>query len=95
VGESLSLHPKKLRKAIQKGTIPCSGAGLGCVLIKRKVLEVIQFRMEWPEQGGHCDSYFSRDVLRAGFTQKADMSVICGHKTETGEILWPEYPSLS
>lgn len=90
VGESLSLHPRKLRSAVKAGSTSCAGAGFGCVLIKRRVLEKVPFRMEWPENGGHCDSYFCTDVLRAGFTQKADMNVICGHKHENGEILWPE-----
>lgn len=86
-GESLSLYPHKLRQAVRAGQTLCSGGGLGCVLIRRRVLEKIPFRLEG--QTGHCDGWFNRDVLRAGFTQMADMSVICGHKTEWGEILWP------
>jgi hypothetical protein len=87
-GESLSIHPRKLANARRVGKVHCSGAGLGCVLIKRHVLQSIQFRLEGP-QGAHCDTFFNRDVLHAGFTQMADMSVICGHKNEEGEILWP------
>lgn len=86
-GESLSLHPTKLRRAIQSGRVACSGGGLGCVLVRRRVLEKIPFRLEG--QTGHCDGFFNRDVMRTGFTQMADMSVICGHKNEAGEILWP------
>lgn len=91
-GESLSLHPAKLRQAVQAGRVLCSGGGLGCILIRREVLEKIPFRQE---ETGHCDTYFNRDVLRAGFSQVADMSVICGHKDEAGEVLWPRLPSLS
>lgn len=88
-GESLTLHPAKLRQARQAGIVPCSGAGVGCVLIKRHVLEAIDFRLK-DGDGGHCDTYFNRDVLRAGYRQMADMSVLCGHKHDlTGEILWP------
>lgn len=90
VGESLSLYPRKLKAAIKAGVVPCSGAGFGCVLIKRHILEEIPFRVEWPKNGGHCDSPFVRDVLRRGYKQMADMSVICGHKHEDGEVLWPE-----
>lgn len=88
MGESFSIHPKKLAWARKRVRIPCSGAGLGCVLIKRHVLTAIQFRMEGKD-GAHCDTFFNRDVLQAGYSQMADMSVICGHVNEQGEILWP------
>jgi len=88
MGESLSVHPKKLANARRRVRVPCSGAGLGCTLIKRHVLQRIQFRFEG-ELGAHCDTFFNRDVLQAGYSQMADMSVACGHKTEEGEILWP------
>lgn len=88
IGESLSLHPDKLRRAVRDGVVECSGAGLGCVLIKRKVLEVIDFWRE--DEGAHCDTYFNRDAMREGFRQMADMSVVCGHKDERGVIHWPE-----
>lgn len=86
-GESLSLHPAKLRQAVRAGRVACSGGGLGCVLVRREVLETIAFRLEGDT--GHCDGFFNLDVLRSGFSQMADMSVVCGHKTERGEILWP------
>jgi len=85
-GESLSLYPGKLRRALSAGRTACSGGGLGCALIKRRVLEMIDFRLE---ATAHCDTYFNRDVLRAGFRQMADMSVVCGHKHVDGTILWP------
>ena len=87
MGESLTIHPHKLRRAVKIGKTPCSGAGLGVTLIRRNVLEVLPFRLE--ENTAHCDTWFNIDVLRGGFSQWADMSVICGHKTEQGEILWP------
>ena len=95
VGESLSIRPGKLAAAVGAGITKCSGAGFGCLMIKRHVLEQIEFRVEWPKNGGHCDSPFTRDAMRMGFEQMADMSVICGHKDEQGQILWPEYPQLS
>ncbi len=85
-GESLSIHPEKLRQARQARVIPCSGGGLGCALIRRKVLEKFLF---WHGENGCCDTYFNRDVMQAGLVQRADMSVICGHKDETGVIVWP------
>lgn len=87
MGESLTIHPHKLRRAVHVGTTPCSGAGLGCTLIRRNVLEALPFRLE--ENTAHCDTWFNIDVLRGGFSQWADMSVVCGHKDEKGEILWP------
>lgn len=95
VGESLSIRPERLQAAVDQGVVDCSGAGFGCTLIQRHVLEQIPFRVEWPKNGGHCDTPFVRDALRHGFEQRADMTVICGHKDETGEILWPELPSRS
>lgn len=88
IGESLSLKPGMLGEAIQKGIVECSGAGLGCVLIKRHVLEAIDFRLE-PGHNGHCDSWFTQDAWRAGYTMLADMSIVCGHKDIDGVILWP------
>ena len=85
-GESLSIHPEKLRAALKVKAVPCSGGGLGCVLIKRHVLEEIDFRLG---DVAHCDTYFNRDVMHEGFKQMADMRVVCGHKNEQGEVLWP------
>lgn len=87
-GESLSIHPALLVEARRKGVIPCSGGGLGCTLIRRHVLEAIAFRNE---ENGACDTPFNRDVLRGGFGQMADMRVVCGHKDEFGEVLWPSW----
>jgi hypothetical protein len=87
VGQSLSVKPHLLRRAVQLGKYPCSGAGLGCILIRRMVLEQVDFRLE---KTAHCDTYFTQDIFTAGFSQRADMRVICGHVTETGEVLWPE-----
>jgi hypothetical protein len=88
IGESLSVRPGLLARARRLVKFPCSGAGLGCVLIRRRVLEAIPFRMEDP-QGAHCDTWFTRDVWAHAFSQYADMSVECGHKREDGRIFWP------
>ena len=89
IGESLSVHPRKLKAAVRQGIYPCSGSGFGCVLITREVLSVVPFRTEWPKNGAHCDTWWTQDVYSEGFNMKADMSVICGHKTPEGEVLWP------
>jgi hypothetical protein len=95
VGESISIRPGRLEAAIKERFFECTGAGFGCVLIKRQVLEQIPFRIEWPKNGGCCDTPFIKDVFKMGFKQVADMSIICGHKDEDGQILWPEYPQLN
>lgn len=88
VGEPLTAHPGRLKKALRQGVVECSGAGLGCVLIKRHVLRAVDFRLE---QTAHCDTYFTRDVYGGGYSMKADLSVVCGHKREDGEVLWPRF----
>ena len=87
-GESLSVWPEKLARARRAGAVICSGAGLGCTLIRRRVLEAIPFRLV-DGDGGHCDTYFNRDVLWGGFSQWADMTVRCGHKCTDGTVVWP------
>jgi hypothetical protein len=89
IGESLSVRGL-WPGAVAQGVIECSGGGLGCVLIQRHVLEAISFRIGWPESKAHCDSYFTIDVYKAGYSMKADTGVLCGHKTEEGVIKTPE-----
>lgn len=56
--------------------IETKGVGMGCTLIRRNVLEKIEFTRR-----GSCadDWYFSLDCIEAGFTQKHDLGVVCGH----------------
>jgi hypothetical protein len=86
-GESFSVWPHKLAQARAAGKVPCSGGGLGCILIQRRVLETIPFR--GGIDGPHCDTHFTNDVYAAGFSMWADMTVVCGHKREDGVIVWP------
>lgn len=89
VGQSLSVRGK-WEESLTAGIVACSGGGLGCVLIKRHVLEAVDFRIGWPESKAHCDSYFTIDVYESDYTMKADTRVICGHKSKEGVISWPE-----
>lgn len=75
----------------EPGPAEVDGAGFGCTLIHRRVLEAIQFRALNPALTPvvHCDSWFTADVGRAGFNMMADTGVLCGHKTPEGEVLWP------
>lgn len=89
IGESLSL--RDLWPPKEYGPMDVSGAGLGCVLIKRHVLEAIDFRTLNPDLNPlvHCDMWFTSDAWAAGFDMRADTRVICGHKTPSGKVLWP------
>lgn len=83
--QSYSIFPDDLLKVWGK-KIRVSGLGIGCILIKRHVLEAVSF----VDCGQcHCDWGFSRDVLRCGYKTICDMSIICGHKRPDGMIIWP------
>lgn len=89
IGESLSV--RHLWPPKRPGPLEVSGAGFGCTLIKRHVVEAIPFRIlsENMEPRVHCDSWFTQDAWQGGYTFMADTRVLCGHKKEDGEILWP------
>lgn len=65
------------------------GVGLGCTLIKRDVLEQIEFRSH-PTNNVADDWLFALDVKKKGFTQGHDFGVKCGHITHTGDVIWPD-----
>jgi hypothetical protein len=61
--QPLSLFEGEMKRAWGQ-VIPVSAGGLGCALIYRHVLQVIEFR----DRGrGYCDCCFARDVLKTGF----------------------------
>lgn len=91
-GSTLSGVPGLWAAACAKGVIKCSGQGFGCILIRRHVLEEIEFRLsdDHLNKGAHCDTFFHDDAYAAGFQMKADTRVLCGHKHEDGKIVFPE-----
>lgn len=83
------MEPGKMREAWRQGVIDVIGCGLFCTLIRRHVLEQIDFTM----RGSRCaDFYFAYDVAQAGFTQKCDTRLLCGHimnsEPETARPPW-------
>lgn len=76
-------------------TLDVSGGGFGCALIKRRVLERYMFRIEYigrknPWVLADCDYYLFYDLHQAGeYTIRMDTSIVCGHKTPEGVVLWP------
>jgi hypothetical protein len=90
IGESLSLFPEKAQAARKKGVVKVSGAGWGCTLVRRKVLEALEFPKEWPENPAY-DITFAQRALRARFTMLANFNVLCGHMK--GDVVL--YPFLN
>jgi hypothetical protein len=88
LGESLSLHPAKLEQARRKGVIRVSGCGFGCTLIRRPVLEAIEFRHDGTDQWSP-DIPFAVDAQREGYISMARFDVPCGHYD--GEVLIPAF----
>ena len=74
-GVSLRRFPKYATEC-WGSTIDVAGLGLGCTAIKREVLEQIRFERRGPEG---CDFYFALDAIQAGFIQRCDLGLICGH----------------
>lgn len=89
IGESISLG-HLWKRALQAGIIECSGAGFGCVLIQREVLEAHPF--EASPEGNFFDYFWTEQVYRKGYLMKADVRLHCGHIDGDGEkreVLWP------
>ncbi len=84
---SLTFFPGEMWKAWGQ-VIRVTGLGLGCCLIRRRVLEAVDFR-PGPNNTA-CDTSFARDVNAAQFLQLCDTRVRCGHKRPDGIIIWPD-----
>jgi hypothetical protein len=88
-GKSLS---EDVERAKQEwgGVVDVAGVGLGCTLIRRKVLAGIDFRMG-DEKQVSCDWYFALDCQEAGYSQRAHLGVVCGHQSmhPWPQIVWP------
>jgi hypothetical protein len=67
--------------------VRCSSGCTGCTLIDRKVLEGFSFITKY---AGPPDGPFSDYCLANKFIWMADLSILCGHKTPDGRILWPQ-----
>jgi hypothetical protein len=84
-GRSLSDDPDQAQRLWGK-VVRTQGVGLGCTLIRRHVLEAIDF-----ERRGRAsnDWFFAIDVRAAGFSQVSDLSVVCGH-IQGDQVVWPD-----
>ena len=90
-GRSLSKDKAKARE-IWGQTIDVAGVGLGCTLIKRNVLEKIEFRTDETRPTMHNDWWFGIDCQEHGFKQVCDTSIVCGHidLKPAIRVIWPD-----
>jgi hypothetical protein len=65
--------------------------GMACTLIRRHVLERLAFRLQ-PDAVECCDWWLARDARAAGWSQRADLGLVCGHisPTPSPRVLWPD-----
>ena len=63
-------------------------AGLGAILISKKVLEKIKFRVD--EKPGFDDWFFCKDAEKEGFKIFADLSVKCKHLLNKRPWSWKD-----
>jgi hypothetical protein len=82
---SLSVNLRAWKKVFGK-VIECNGLGFGCTLIKASVFDVLTLHSETGHDG---DSQMAHEARRLGLTQRADTSILCGHKRPDGTVLWP------
>lgn len=82
---SLTAFKELLAEALEKGVVEVSGCGNGCTLIRREVLEQINFRRN--RDGNPIpDMPFATDCLKAGIKQYAHFGVQCGHVLDNKTI---------
>lgn len=86
VGESLTVRGL-WPAARAAGLVSCSGGGLGCTLIHRRVLEAHPFEIPQGEPLTWCDGYWTQSVFRAGWRMMADTAVCCDHVCPDGRVL--------
>jgi hypothetical protein len=90
-GRSIRKDPE-LCKANWGKVMEVAGVGLGCTLIKREVLEAIEFRTDEAHPTVHNDWVFAYDCQQYNFKQVCDLSVVCGHISmqPLPRVIWPD-----
>lgn len=73
------------------GVVESYGAGLGCTLIYRHVLEELEFRTDGRTAS---DWWFAVDATNYGYRQMHHLGVRCGHIDES-RMLWPDASAKS
>lgn len=83
-------EPHTARRYMETGTaVDVAGVGLGCTLIKRSVLEAIDFRIGGAPAN---DWWFAVDCQQAKVRQVAHFGVQCGHirLDPSARVIWPD-----
>ena len=90
-GRSLRKDPARAKAEWGK-VIDVAGVGHGCTLIRREVLEAIEFRTDELRPHVHNDWCFAYDCQQHGFRQVCDLGVVCGHISlqPSPRIIWPD-----
>lgn len=85
--DSCNLTTIPLTELKKAELVRTNGVSMGCVLMSRDVLKKVQFHAELPLPP---DSPFMCDCNKEGFKTVLDATIVCGHKTEEGKVLYPE-----
>ena len=88
--EFVSDDPDYARRWFGNGqdAIETQGAGMGCTLIRRDVLEQLAFRLD--RFGANADDWaFALDCSAYGVPPFTHCGVVCGH-IDGGVVLWPD-----
>jgi len=84
---SLTQYPDDARRLWGQPLL-VAGLGFGCTLFSRAALSTIPFRMN---RNDHCcDTTFALDAQQAGLIQVADLGVVCGHRIDQAQTIWPD-----
>ncbi len=88
--DNLSAYPAEARAAWGK-VIDVAGVGTFCTLIRRRVMEKLEFRLS-DTLDVCCDWWLAVDCQRYGFSQRADLGVVCGHISPdpSPRVIWPD-----
>jgi hypothetical protein len=88
-GVSISTQPDTARSQFGQ-VIPVAGVGLGCTLIRRHVLEALDFRAAY---GADCDWSLAIDAQHYGLKQFCDTGLVCGHVDRDGKTVYTPDPN--
>lgn len=72
------LEPEEFDSFKNNGLVPVHNGGLGCTLIKRKVLEDISFYF-YPDLKNHSDGFFANDCWKKGYRVYVDTGLFLEH----------------
>lgn len=83
-------EPHTARRYMETGAVvDVAGVGLGCTLIRRDVLEAIDFRLGGAPAN---DWWFAVDCQKTRVRQVAHFGVVCGHirLDPSARVIWPD-----